>query len=681
VISVTDRCFGIIIYLLKQNKKLTVKQIADNFNVSERTIRYDLDLIDSYLKENNVNLIRKSKLGVWIEDVTGAKEKLRDNLDLSKSYKNQIFSNDERKKIILYLLFKSNEPINIRDISEKTNVSRTTVINDINNVEEWLSEKGISLIRKPNYGIEISCSEISWRRAVSDYFCENFDKSSMLNLLNLTKLKDFKNSRIDTLMFNLIKEMFYEIDVNKLDKYIGFIEEELGIKFTDAAFAGIIFHISLSLSRLKQDKKVDMPCSQLNSLKKTKEYQIVQLLTDNLETDYKIKIPDSEIAYLTLHILGSKLSKDIPDSKGKENNKLREVIRVIVYKASILLGVDLTNDKELMNGLMMHIKPAVSRMKYGLSIYNPLLKQIKSSYSNLFNICKKLCEEFKENMDLTVNEDEIGYITIHIGAALERNKSNKIKKQMNVIVVCPTGIGTVNMLSSRIKQEFPGLIIREKVSLLELNEDLIKDVDAIISTVPIENSFTKPLLHVGPLLSNEDISLIKKLMYKSSKISYEEQMNIGITDLISERVVKVNVQVDNWEDAIREGGLLLLREGKIEKRYIDSMINICKTMNAYMVISPGLALAHASPEDGVKDTSLSLITLNQAINFGHSKNDPVKILITLAVNDRENYGQVINDLVCILAEKDNIKKMIDACSSDELIDLIKELLLINKDKL
>jgi len=45
-----------------------------------------------------------------------------------------------------------------------------------------------------------------------------------------------------------------------------------------------------------------------------------------------------------------------------------------------------------------------------------------------------------------------------------------------------------------------------------------------------------------------------------------------LNDLLTEKTIKLNVEVDNWEEAIREGGKLLLEAGKIEARYIDAMI-------------------------------------------------------------------------------------------------------------
>lgn len=712
MVSITDRCYSIVVYLLKQKSKVTVKQIAKYFNVSERTIRYDLDIIGDWLKENGVKLVRKSRVGIWIEDVEKAKEILKEKLDVSTSYMNQVFTDSERRRIILSLLFKSEKPLYIRQLADELNVSRTTIIKDIDKVEKWLNKKNIKLVRKPNYGIQIQCDEASWRKAVTDYFYENFDKSSMLNLLNVTKLKIIRNSRLDSIIARQINELFDEIDVAELDKYITFIEKELNIKFVDAAYAGLALHISLALRRLKEGKKIEMPDSQLVTLKKTREFQIAKLITDKLGESYNLKIPDSEIGNITLHILGAKVRKDFVSQNNFDVQYTDEEIKLMqqfIENVSIILQIDLNHDDELKDNLLLHIKPMLKRLRYGLSSFNPLLNQIKTDYSQIYEASKKASKVFEDVVGFTLNEDEIGYLALHVAASLEKRRNNGFK--LKVIVVCSTGIGTSKLLSNRLRKEFPEFSVIKESSLADLEQNITYDIDVIITTVPIENLYFKPIINVSPLLTQEDITRIenfigayRKYKRRSKKIDLTELLNIieryciirdldglkkglklyfnidtadtkdlnlpKISDFLNEKTVKVNVEVNDWKDAIKEAGQILLNEGTIEPGYIDAMIEMCESMDAYIVIRPGVAIAHARIEDGVNKTSMSLITLKNPVEFKHPENDPVKIVVALAAKDEITHVRALNELSDILDKGSNILEITKCKKVEEILKII-----------
>ena len=59
-------------------------------------------------------------------------------------------------------------------------------------------------------------------------------------------------------------------------------------------------------------------------------------------------------------------------------------------------------------------------MRYNLPIHNPLLKDVKAQYPHILHIASKSVERFEEKIHKPVPEDEIAYIAMHLGAAMER---------------------------------------------------------------------------------------------------------------------------------------------------------------------------------------------------------------------------------------------------------------------
>lgn len=715
MIPLTDRCYCIIEYLLKQSKKVTIKEIAEHFKVSERTVRYDLDVIADWLKEKGITLKKKSRVGVWIENPKESCKKLKGQLDFTLPHY-QVFSFEERKKIILNILFERQKPVSIRELADRLNVSRTTIINDLDGLEKWLEKRGIQLIRKPNYGIAIKCDEISWRKGVIDYISENIDKTTILEFLNITRLNFVKNSRIDFLTNKQIADLFSELDIMQLEECINFIEKELNIKFVDAALAGLIMHLALAIKRLKQEKQIIMAEEQLITLRNTEEFEVAKVVAKRLESNFNLNIPESEIGYITLHILGAKVrenftigNKDIVDS----NSEDVALVKKLIERAGLFLKIDLGNDKELEKSLLIHLKPTITRLKYGMNIFNPLLNEIKSRYPEVFEASKWACKMMEQEMGITLNEDEVGYIAMHIGASLERNRYYLTKKRFKAIIVCSSGIGTAKMLSSRLEMEFPNILIKKEISLAELEENISDDVDFIITTIPIENVFFKPVLHVSPLLTKKDMDVIQNLIdigrqserkfgktvvedllkiieknctinnYANLTEEIKKYFNINpqhekgeklpmLLDLITEKTIELNVEADDWKDAIRKSGQLLVEQGFVEPGYIDAMIKTAESMKAYIVIAPGVALPHARPEKGVNRVCMSLITLKKPVEFGHPKNDPVKIVISLGAVDNHTHLKALSELSSFLDSETNIDKLTECDSIKQVLELFKK---------
>mgnify|MGYP001137941829 CR=1 FL=1 len=118
-------------------------------------------------------------------------------------------------------------------------------------------------------------------------------------------------------------------------------------------------------------------------------------------------------------------------------------------------------------------------------------------------------------------------------------------------------------------------------------------------------------------------------------------------------VIQLNVDVKDWEGAVRAGGKLLLDSGKCAPEYVDAMVRTVKEMGPYMVLAPGLALAHARPQDGTLEVGLSLVTLQTPVAFGSKVNDPVELVISFCAVDQQSHVEVLKALARFLRDDQN----------------------------
>ncbi len=137
---------------------------------------------------------------------------------------------------------------------------------------------------------------------------------------------------------------------------------------------------------------------------------------------------------------------------------------------------------------------------------------------------------------------------------------------------------------------------------------------------------------------------------------------------LTEDLIQLKIHAEDWEAAVRAGGELLRQAGKCDPDYIEAMVRTVREMGPYMVLAPGLALAHARPEDGVREIGLSLITLNEPVEFGSKANDPVAVVISFCATDQESHVDLLKALAVFLRVEDNQALLKTASDIQQILD-------------
>ncbi|MGQ9767852.1 MAG: PTS sugar transporter subunit IIA [Anaerolineae bacterium] len=145
---------------------------------------------------------------------------------------------------------------------------------------------------------------------------------------------------------------------------------------------------------------------------------------------------------------------------------------------------------------------------------------------------------------------------------------------------------------------------------------------------------------------------------------------MNLRELIRPSLVATQVAAQDWEDAVRAVGALLVADDAVEPRFVDAMIAVVKEFGAYIVVAPGIALPHARPEDGVKRASIGMITLAQPVEFGNEENDPVSLVLALAAVDNKQHVQGLAELAALLGDDDAVARLRSAESAEELLAIM-----------
>jgi PTS system ascorbate-specific IIA component len=139
-----------------------------------------------------------------------------------------------------------------------------------------------------------------------------------------------------------------------------------------------------------------------------------------------------------------------------------------------------------------------------------------------------------------------------------------------------------------------------------------------------------------------------------------------LADAFGEGSILIKDSVDNRSAAIELAGELLVQSGKAKPSYVSSMLEAVERFGPYIVIAPGIALAHGKPSDDVIETGLSLLVLKEAIEFHHSQNDPVQLVFGLAATNHESHIETMAMLAEVLSDQEQVNALLTSSESEQI---------------
>lgn len=574
-----ERVNEIINLLLSHNDYLTTNDIAEKMKVSNKTIRNEFYKIEELLKKYNLSLDRKPGSGVLIIgdeiDIIRLKE-------VVKHIKNVVpFSSEERKNYILNRLFKDNTNLIIRQLATELYVSKSTIHKDLLSVEQWLHDFNLRLIKKPNLGIEIEGEEQDWRAA----FISLLSTSDQVENKEIVENNPTNiSSRLDQNILDKLNSII-QLNYYMIERVLSEAEKELKYDFSDEAFINLMIHIALSIKRIGTNGNSGITENHIKPLMDKMEYRAARNIIKKINNYFDVTLPDYEIYYITVHILGSKRYSYLNKETFEESNEslayiiANEIIDIIEG----YLGICLKDDKQFKNALIIHLNPTLNRIKYGLTLRNPITDEIEENYPEAYGIAWLSNTIFKKYFGKVISREEVGYLALHIEVALERNR-----KPLKALVVCSSGIGTSQLLALRLKKHFSDLQVVDVISTLSLKKVNLEEVDLIISTVG--TGVKIPEVIISPLFSERDIRKLEiTINYLKVKVSNGERNSI-----IDEEFIELRGEYSDREQIIKN-----MCKKLEEKKYVSHGFeeSVLMRENKYTTeVGNGVAIPHGSLE-------------------------------------------------------------------------------------
>lgn len=149
-------------------------------------------------------------------------------------------------------------------------------------------------------------------------------------------------------------------------------------------------------------------------------------------------------------------------------------------------------------------------------------------------------------------------------------------------------------------------------------------------------------------------------------------MKILLRKMLTKELVRFEVELETPEEAIELAGNMLVKEGKVEREYVQAMIDTYHDLGPYIVLAPGIAMPHSRPSNNVKEPCISFVQLKSPINFNHPENDPVQLVFALGGTDATSHISMLQELSTLLSNHQKVEKLKDVKNYDDFIKIISE---------
>ena len=635
-----ERAKKILDFIIKNNN-VTSQELQEKFNVSKRTIYYDILAINKQLgKSGNIKNVKHKFI---------FEGNLCDARKIISTEEDKFLDSDCRKTFILNKILLG-EKISIEKLTNEMLLSKNTVVQTITDVKKYLQTMGLRLEYKGKYKI------------IGDEYV------------------------IRELFLIIVQENVLEI--NSISEEVSSFDTKGHIKLTDYSLLNLTKFVEFLNKRIR-DGKTLYSYKYLNEAKKISYFSnCKELLCEEAN--------ENEQAYICTYIsslpsLNSEVKEDV----------VEEYVDKLIDKFEVNTAIKLESKHEFKKNILRHLHSSYNRIRFKFPIRNPMLDETKYKHESLYKIIKSIIENEEEFPVFEgIREEEIGFIAAYFGGYLRGSRDNGLRRN-KVLLVCPNGLMVSKSLEIQLYKYIPTIEIVGIVSIKQLKEVNVY-YDYIITTIDIQN--VNNVIVVNPLLTSSDVQLLMNKLIsvkenekyfnleliiqairKNGVINNEEALKADLLNIIHKidegemyqpmlkeliNAERVNIikSVRDWKEAIKIASKPLLEDNSIEELYIENMIKSVEKYGPYIVLADRFALPHASSKEGVNKLAMSLLIVEDEVDL---LGKPVNIFMVLAAVDNTTHIRALASLSEMMYEEENVKLIINGDKSS-IIELINK---------
>ncbi|WP_276926115.1 BglG family transcription antiterminator [Faecalibaculum rodentium] len=590
------------------------KDIALVMGVSTRTIRNDVETINASL--TGAAIESSFQLGYHLKTQEAPVSRAKSVIPQTP---------EERRSFILKQLLRHRD-ININDLPEKVCVSLFTIESDLRVIRQWLADSSNLRLESGRNRIRLVGQEAAKRRLYKFLLSQEVEE----NFLNM-----------DTL-----NELYPDFDLTEIRDLLAECEKRHGIEIRETAQSMVLMHVGIALTRVLNFNPMER-VEALKDLQETPQYQAAREFWDKIALRFQVTAPEPEISQLALLFMGkgsgNYYKADTIPVNGKEIS-LEDLTTAMLEEVRKLYGVDLTTDSKLQEGLSLHLRGLLLRLRDRTQVDNVYLEELRWRFPLIYDMGVTASRKLHEILGIQLDPNEIGFLALHLGAAYTIHRK---PSKYRAVVVFPSDQALATVVIEKIRRQFQDrmdvvavLDAYEKKRVEDLNPDLI------LTTLPLDHGLNVPTVQLSVFYSQENESQIFQQLNRLDKNRQKDIFQHRIRELIKPEYFLETLDASDSEDVIRKMCQPLVKAGCIPPEYADAVLE--REGYAPTSFAAGFALPHALNVT-IRESAISVAHLDHPLQWGDHSVDFV-LLLAIREEDRELLGiffdwwiQIISD--------------------------------------
>lgn len=536
---ITKRQSEILTEVINHPSGITRETLSKNFNVSERTIRNEINEIDDFLIMNQFEPCYYGSNGYY---TAGDSDEIRSAIRNQMSNDNYLPQNRKERNIYILLELLDYDDIQISEISDEIFVSRSTVIANLKEIEKFYLSNTSLILKNTSNRLALIGSEYDKRKVFIRLLTECLSNNLYLFFLTLCyQFNYFSEQQLFT---------FYD--------YLVQLCNSQNIVISDRSLQMINVAFLWCLDRIKNGFSIEALVSDQSDIEM--DYQ-------QISNYFNVPLGQKEINYFDSILSMVKIqqldNKHIPDDKSKHITDLfiKQICKNYALNEELFMAYS--------QNIQTHIKSMIQCLTHSVieNDNQSLASMIKTKYPFPYEIATEIIPIVKKEIGIQIPESEICYIAIHIALIFESNK-----QKINVAIICGSGLATAKIIEMRIKEYFNTRINLVGTYPLYLLDKAIQDnqLDLILTSISIEPIKDIPIIVINELLSDNDIRNIEK--YTNQSLYVFSQQKKDAFELKESLFIILQNNL-NDEQIIEAMSSLLFKEHMIsnQKQFIHSV--------------------------------------------------------------------------------------------------------------
>lgn len=563
-----------------------------------------------------------------------------------KAIGEQPLRNDRKSRILLELLKKSADGIDIYELADNLFISESTLKADIQQMKKEFTAKNIQIIFEKD-----TVKLVGTERAKRRY---------MISLL-------YDESNLQEKLKASIQQMIGYISLAALQEMIRTVFAGHEIRINQYTLNNIVLHYAISIERIRQGHIIKKQTDNQDFQTK-REYELAKEIADKLAEEYAIDFSEGELEQLALLFIGIQNET----SANSKNKQLKEVVdeKIITALHDVLKQVkktyliELGDDQEFFNKLAIHVQSLYHRSKYDTFARNSSLLDLKTAYPLIYDISVYISSLIQEKLAIWFNEDEISFIALHIGSFLGTQK-NSIE-QASLLLVANDYHDLSENIVAKLENTFG-----EQIFIKTANEAAIKaqSYDMLLTTDHSIAERYERAIFIQPLLHQNDLRKIEKRIYQIKEQKQKVKMHQYIDQFIPAELYfnQVDLAAATPKAIRKQINQRLLHNGYVGEDFLQS-VEKRESMSSTGFPS-GIAIPHAIEISAVK-SSVAVMTLQEPVMW---EAYPVKLIafVTISKDESKVFNDFFERFIEIVSDAVNTKQLSTSSSYAEFIGRLK----------